>query len=109
MRRLDLRQIQLHLQKIDWQNQHYTKDSQINSLSSHFVARMDKSLITSIIVFRRFHLMNEMRKEIEELIKGIDDEEALTIVRDAAKELSDLCSKRKAITERRKQAQSEQK
>lgn len=63
---------------------------------------MDKSLITSIIVIRRFHLMDEMRKEIEELIRNIDDEEALTIVRDAAKELSDLCSKR------RKQAQAEE-
>lgn len=53
--------------------------------------------------------MDEMRKEIEELIKDIDDEEALTIVRNAAKELSDLCSKRRAIIERRKQAQAEQK
>ena len=46
--------------------------------------------------------MDEMRKEIEELIQNIDDEEALTIVRDAAKELSDLCSKR------RKQAQAKE-
>lgn len=52
--------------------------------------------------------MNEMRKEIEELIKNIDDREALEIVRDAAKELSDLCSQRRAIIERRKQAQTEQ-
>lgn len=70
---------------------------------------MDKSLITSIIVIRRFYLMDEMRKEIEELIKNIDDMAALEIVRDAAKELSDLCSKRRAIIERRKQAQAEQK
>lgn len=53
--------------------------------------------------------MDEMRKEIEELIKDIDDRVALEIVRDAAKELSDLCSKRRAIIERRKQAQAEQK
>lgn len=53
--------------------------------------------------------MDEMRKEIEELIKGIDDKEALEIVRDAAKELSDLCSKRRTIIERRKQAQAEEK
>lgn len=52
--------------------------------------------------------MNEMRKEIEELIKNIDDREALEIVRDAAKELSDLCSKRRAIIERKKQARTEQ-
>lgn len=52
--------------------------------------------------------MDEMRKEIDELIRNIDDEEALTIVRDAAKELSDLCSKRKAIIERRKQTQAEE-
>lgn len=53
--------------------------------------------------------MDKMRNEIEELIKGIDDKEALEIVRDAAKELSDLCSKKRAIIERRKQAQAEQK
>lgn len=53
--------------------------------------------------------MDEMRKEIEELIKDIDDRDALKIVRDAEKELSDLCSKRRAIIERRKQAQTEQK
>lgn len=70
---------------------------------------MDKSLITSIIVFRRFHLMDKMRRDIVKLIQNIDDKEALTIVRDAAKELSDLCSKRRAIIERRNQAQVEQK
>lgn len=53
--------------------------------------------------------MDEIRKEIKELIRNIDDEEALTIVRDAAKELSDLCSKRRAIIEKKKQAQAEQK
>ena len=52
--------------------------------------------------------MDEMRKEIVKLIQNIDDEEALTIVRDAAKELFDLCYKRRAIIERREQVQAKE-
>lgn len=52
--------------------------------------------------------MDEMRKEIEELIKGIDDKEALEIVRDAAKDLSEFCLKRKAMIEERKRELAKQ-
>ena len=52
--------------------------------------------------------MDEMRKEIEEFIKNIDDRDALEIVRDAAKELSDICLLRKATIEKLKQEQAQQ-
>ena len=51
--------------------------------------------------------MDEMRKEIEELIKNIDDRDALEIVRDAAKELSDICLRMKAKREQQKKEQAQ--
>lgn len=53
--------------------------------------------------------MDEMRKEIVELIQNIDDKDALEIIRDAAKELSDICLRMNAARKSQKQTKAQQK